>query len=169
MTNSQNIVIDTEDLLQSILTKAQNPREKSYDDAPEECVEMVKSLIETCPEFDHIKSAKIKYLFKIGSWSKVGECSKASGKWRHLTDFDFVVMFHKESWDVFTVEQRNALIHHELSHIGRKDNENWFIIPHDIEEFLATYKRYGAWNGVLQMFVSIANAQFVPQGNDGQE
>lgn len=164
---SQNMIINTEELLQSILTKAQNPREKSYDDASEECIEMVKNLIETCPEFDHIKSAKIKYLFKIGTWSKNGECSKASGKWRHLTDFDFVIILHKDTWDNFSIEQRNALIHHELSHIGRKDNENWYIIPHDVEEFLSTYKRYGAWNGTLQMFVSITNAQFVSPQNNG--
>ena len=163
MTGAPNIIINTEDLLQSILTKAKNPREKSYDDAPEECIKMVESLIDTCPEFDHVKSAKIKYLFKIGTWTKSGECSKASGRWRYLTDFDFVIMFHKESWDAFSIEQRMALIHHELSHIGRKDNENWFIIPHDFEEFLTTYKRYGAWNGTLQMMVQITNDQLMVQ------
>ena len=164
MTGIPNIIIDTEDLLQSILTKAKSPREKSYDDAPEDCIKMIQNLIDTCPEFDHVKSAKIKYLFKVGTWTKVGECSKASGRWRYLTDFDFVIMFHKESWDTFTVEQKMALIHHELSHIGRKDNENWFIIPPDFKEFLTTYKRYGAWNGTLQMMVQITNDRLLQDG-----
>jgi hypothetical protein len=156
---TQDIIINTEELLQSILTKVQNPREKSYVDASEECIKMAEGLIETCPELDHVKSAKNKYLFKLGTWVKAGECSKASGKWRHLTDFDFVIVFHKDTWDASTIEQRYALIHHELSHIGRKDSENWYIIPHDVEEFLSTYKRYGAWNGSLQMLVSIINDQ----------
>jgi len=158
-----NIIINTEDLLQSILTKAKSPREKSYEDAPEECIKMVENTIETCSEFDHVKSAKIKFLFKIGNWTKAGECSKASGKWRHLTDFDFVIMFHRESWDVFSIEQKMALIHHELSHIGRKDSNNWFIIPHDVEEFLSTYKRFGAWNGALQMMAQITSNLLLTQ------
>lgn len=149
-----NLVINTDDLLNSILHKSQNAREKSYEDASEECIKMVVAAINTYPEFDHVKAAKIKYLFKLGNWAKIGECSKASGKWRHLTDFDYVIMFHKDSWEVFTLEQRQALIHHELSHISR-NNEKWGIAVHDVEEFLSTFKRFGAWSGSLQMVEQI--------------
>jgi hypothetical protein len=159
------LILNPDELLSSILQKATTKREGSYEDATEDVMNVVTRLINSCPELDKVKAAKIKYLMKTGSWSKLGECAKTSGKWRHLTEFDFVVVLHKESWTVLSNHQREALIHHELGHVGFCDDK-WVIVKHDVEEFLTTFKRYGAWSANLQVMRDIVAA---PQNEGGME
>ena len=151
---SDEIMFNADDLLQSILTKSARKKDGSFEDASEDLLDVAERLINTLPEFNHVQPAKIKYLFKTGNWTKIGECAKTSGKWRHLTEFDFVIVIHKETWEAFAELQREALMHHEISHIGRAEDK-WVIVRHDVEEFLITFKRYGAWHGPLQALKSI--------------
>ena len=165
--SSDSPIIDAQNLLDQILKKATSKgKEKSYEDAPIDVVRLVERLINTLPEFDHAKAAKLKILFRLGDWTKMGECSKTSGKWRHLTDYDFVIVFHKETWDILEPLQKEALAHHEIMHIGYSD-EKWCIIKHDVEEFHVTVKRYGAWCGSLQLMQDIIREKAVENADAG--
>ncbi len=162
----KEIVLDTDALLASILKKATMKRERVFEDATPDVVDFSTKLINESPELDKSKAAKVKYLFRSGSWSKWGECARTTGKWRHLTDYDFVITLHKDTWDTLSEHQRNALLHHELSHIDRAE-EKWTLARHDIEEFLTTFKRFGAWHGNLQMMVQAdTNSKLLACGSE---
>ena len=70
---------------------------------------------------------------------------------------DFLILLNRNWWRIATPIQREALLFHELYHCAQAvgaDGELrftdagmpvWAIRPHDIEEFGAVVRRYGAW------------------------
>ena len=107
---------------------------------------------------------KVVYLLRVGPWNegermKLGQCSKATGKWKYLTNVDFVIVLNKDFWTAFP-ESREALLLHELLHIDGQmvkyagvERWKWYVRKHDIEEFATVVKEYGAWNERLLNFV----------------
>jgi len=130
-----------------------------YIDAPE--VEAVaKEIINSLPLIDGINEAKIKYLFLLKKHSEyAGKIQKPGGVWRFLSDYDYVVLVHKPSWDRFNERQRKALIYHELSHItyktDKEEKKHWKLRKHDIEEFIDVIREFGAWNPELNQLKEI--------------
>lgn len=128
-----------------------------YIDAPE-VKEIAEKLI---PEFkDLIDLPSIKYLIKISDNSKYsGQIFKATGKWKYLTNFDYIIEVWYGFWMNATPSQKEALVYHELKHIRGKENDEgemiWSIMEHDLEEFIDVAKKYGTWNPAL---VDIKNA-----------
>ncbi len=78
---------------------------------------------------------------------------------------DYILLLDNDWWSEASDREREALIHHELMHcmIGldkegdqRFDDEGnpvWDIRAHDLEEFNATVRRYGAWLGDIREFM----------------
>jgi hypothetical protein len=151
---AKDLIFNTDMLLETILKKSVVKREKAYEDASPMIEEMTQKIIAKCAELDVSKAAKVKYLFRLGSWSHSGDCAKTTGKWRHLTAYDFVICLHKETWDILTDHQKEALLHHELSHVGHVEDK-WIVVKHDVEEFLTTFKRYGSWTPNLKILEDI--------------
>jgi hypothetical protein len=105
-----------------------------------------------------LSTPKIKYLMMFADRSSyLGKCSKAAGKWRHLTGIDYVVEVWATFWDSAEDDAKEALIYHELKHITSKvDSQGglkWGIRKHDIEEFLDVAEKYGAWDKSIKCFV----------------
>lgn len=82
---------------------------------------------------------------------------------------DFLIMLDKEFWDEADELTREALVFHELLHCEQatdqfgapKFNKEtgqpiWRIRGHDIEEFNAVVRRYGAWSPDIASFISAA-------------
>ena len=81
---------------------------------------------------------------------------------------DFLIILDREFWLSATRRQREILVYHELTHcIHKKDmfgdplyDENerprWGLRGHDVEEFTAVVRRYGAWNPDLAAFFEAA-------------
>ena len=87
--------------------------------------------------------------------SYFGKCSKATGKWKHLTGMDYVVEVWDGFWKTATQIQKQALLYHELSHIDYKEDKDtgeitWKIKRHDVEEFFDVVKNYGIWDSKLK-------------------
>ena len=106
-------------------------------------------------EFKELKSfPAIKYLMKVSDSSQYsGKISKATGKWKYLTNYDYIIEVWDGFWTQATNTQKEALIYHELKHIACKENDDatltWNIREHDSEEFVDVVKKYGAWNPAL--------------------
>lgn len=78
---------------------------------------------------------------------------------------DFIMILDAPWWADATPLQREALVYHELCHcIHARDKEGelkfndaglpvWGLIGHDIEEFRAVVKRYGAWAPDIESFI----------------
>lgn len=81
---------------------------------------------------------------------------------------DYVMILEAEWWMEATPKAREALVYHELCHCHHavdKDGEKrfteeglpiWDIQGHDIEEFNAVVRRYGAWKADIKAFLDAA-------------
>lgn len=79
---------------------------------------------------------------------------------------DFVMLLDAVWWDQAPAEQRRALVYHELLHAMHATDRDgglkftpegkpvWAIRDHDISEFNAVVRRFGAWSPDVQSFVS---------------
>lgn len=90
-----------------------------------------------------------------------GKCSRATGKWRYLTNVDFVVEVFNYFWKNADIRAKEALIFHELLHVDISEKDDGAIVfgikKHDIEEFVAVSQYYGAWNEDLKKFIEVIN------------
>lgn len=78
----------------------------------------------------------------------IAKVSKASPLWRELADTDLVIAVRQTFWDAFDDVQRQAVLHHELTHIevdepGADGIPKVSLRPHDVEDFNATMRRFG--------------------------
>ena len=64
----------------------------------------------------------------------------------------FVIEVGRPAWDELDADGRIALVLHELCHFGVSDSGGLEILPHDVEEFTAVVKVFGAWRPELHVF-----------------
>jgi putative metallopeptidase len=112
----------------------------------------------------HLEYAAIILIWKSG-WKPDkdgrliwGECKKASDFDKALVNFDFAILLNGDIWPRMPDKQKEALLDHELCHaMGEYDEEKdeweWRIRKHDIEEFNCIVERYGAWNKNAEEFL----------------
>jgi hypothetical protein len=66
-------------------------------------------------------------------------------------------------WNGATVEQRNALVDHELCHVQLTDGDHLvYFIGHDIEEFADVVKRHGEWNSDIRRMKDVFEQKYLP-------
>ncbi|HHV61127.1 MAG TPA: hypothetical protein GXX51_00575 [Firmicutes bacterium] len=134
----------------------------SFSEAPE-VQEIAEKLIEEY--HDHLKQARIKYLFRSGNWTAGcktiwAKATKLSAQQTYLTGFDFVITVNRDIWAKLTVEAREALVDHELSHcscdydpLGRPI---WRTQGHEVEDFADVIRRHGLWSVELEALMRAA-------------
>ena len=129
---------------------------KNYEEALE-VEEIAKELIEKYPEnFDeNITWPKIAYVFNLREkCSYFGQIQLPGGAWEFMLHCNFVMVIHKESWDTFSSNQKQALVFHELKHVAHKNDRDgnvlWRLCKHDIEEFLDVVAIFGDWTESLK-------------------
>lgn len=102
---------------------------------------------------------KIKFLIlQKDNSNYVGKCSLATGKWRYLIDYDFIIEVWDGYFDSASDHEREALLHHELMHITFREKDGiikWKTRRHDLEEFQDTAHMYGLWSSSLKAFAKI--------------
>jgi hypothetical protein len=107
---------------------------------------------------EHLVNARLAYLFKesmkLGpDRIKLGTAQRAAAQLEYLSDHDFVLTFNHEAWRTLSMEQRIALVDHELCHCGCDLEKSRFgIMHHDVEEFGAVIRRWGLWKPDLANF-----------------
>lgn len=81
---------------------------------------------------------------------------------------DFLIILEHDYWEAADEKTREILIFHELCHcIHKRDKDGdprydedgrpcWGIIAHDVEEFNATVRRYGAYSDDIKAFIEAA-------------
>lgn len=123
----------------------------------------------------HLASARIGYLFREkaarkkvtldGSIERVtqGQAGRVgSKKYEILCEKDFIIEIAADEWNAATGAMRRYIVDHELSHCGgEEDPENggemiWFMLPHDIEEFIGVVERNGLQREVVRDFYRAA-------------
>jgi hypothetical protein len=151
-------------------------------------------VIERIASREHLKDAMVGYLFRSHEVSSKGKIEAATahlasqlitgggGKyWNNMLQLkiieicgsqpDFIILIDQHIWAGLDLEQRVALIHHELMHCEQERDEfgapkfskltgqpMWRIQGHDIEEFSEVVAMHGVWNQELAEFVTAAIA-----------
>lgn len=128
-----------------------------FSDAPEVEMQARKLIAE---HHKHLAAAKIRYLFREGSWivqgaERWGTAEKCSAKIKHMTGHDFIITINEDVWKLLEPSQRKAVVDHELSHCGSGDN-GWCFWPHDLEDFVSVVRRNGLWQEGVKKYAEAA-------------
>lgn len=150
--------------------------------AAKEVEEIAGRLIsEHYDELNFNAEVEIVYRFETPTREKngkaiLGECRKVSGlnSYLYRTGIDatpeakpfFLILISEDAWRVLNQHQREALVDHELAHVGAdiddKGNTVFSIKPHDIEEFRDVVARHGMYLADIEKFIDAARIHFDP-------
>lgn len=123
----------------------------------EEYSEIAHDLIESEDTLKYIKDSQATIIYLGSDREKksrgrviFGECERIPDKYKWAVPCDFTITLYEPNIERFTEEQLRVLILHELLHVGIEQDgneEQYFVIPHDIEDFRLILERYGMeWN-----------------------
>ena len=107
--------------------------------------DIAKRLIRTLPEFSDLLEAEPRIAY-LSSWEMkiknrkivFAECCKVDEKYKWCCHYDFFIVVYEPNVEGFSEQQTETLIRHELHHVGidyKDDGLNYFVRPHDVEEF----------------------------------
>lgn len=112
-----------------------------------------RHLIRTEPVLEYIKNSQVRIAFLASDQEMIkngryvfGQCEKVPSKYSWIVPYDFTITVFEPNVERFTTEQIRILMLHELLHIGIDidgNEEQYRIVPHDIEEFNTIINRYG--------------------------
>jgi hypothetical protein len=102
----------------------------------------------------HLLDARIGFMYRSeaaqsGNKLILGKARKVRAEQQVFIAFDFVIWIARKEFYASTLEQREALVDHELCHCGGEYGD-WKIKKHDVEEFLAIIVRHGLWEQKLE-------------------
>jgi hypothetical protein len=133
--------------------------------------DLADRLIDDFPELSHLLDIPISYLWKRkGGASQgnpnLGKCTALSGAARYFGKHDFLVWLAADHVRdaALTPAQREALLYHQLRHIGEVLDENETsptygetkikLIGHDFEGFWSELQQFGPWSAELRTTVN---------------
>lgn len=132
---------------------------EDYYEAPD-LEALAQHVAEKHPRFRVLADLEILYRWKRSGGKstrskKLGACAKISGLFHFETRADFVIWLaadHCRSLEL-TRHQVEALLVHELCHIGADEKGKLGTIGHDVEEFGFVVEHYGLWKRDVLDFV----------------
>ncbi len=133
------------------------PEEKTFLEAPQPEA-IGKVLVDSIHQ--HLHAAEIGYLFREKMTdrdrTRLAQASRVTGKLAHYSNLDLLIEVNWEQWRILPDARRIALIDHELCHFAKdadnKGNTVYKVVAHDLEEFNAIARRWGAWKRDLHRF-----------------
>jgi hypothetical protein len=128
-----------------------------WSEASSEVIDLAQELIHSF--HSDLLDARIGFLFRSSPGksqgflvhakvTKVNFVIQALFETKGVDALDYFIWIAEESYALFSLEQRKALIDHQLCHCIHTD-KGFSIVDHDFEEFSAIIERYGFWNGSL--------------------
>lgn len=107
----------------------------------------------------HLEGFEVAYLWDHGDPPRNGKPC-AWGKARLVPRWvqpmvlaDGCITIMSKVWLVLSDRQRDALLMHELLHLGQNEDSGLLeVVPHDVEEFGYVASTYGAWRSSLEAF-----------------
>ena len=116
-------------------------------------MEISNNLVKTEKSLAYILDSTVQYIVlgsdreKKGKGKTIyGECEKIPDKYKWIIPYDFTITIFEPNVERFTEEQMRILLLHELMHIGIESDgneEKYFIVPHDVEDFKEILNKYG--------------------------
>jgi hypothetical protein len=109
-------------------------------------MKMARHILKTFnEEFEGVSINDIQICWRISKhWRYAGQVRRITGANRMFTNKMFVLILFKPFWDENSRAKRALLLYHELKHIYKKDNGQYSLRRHDIEDFLDIVRKYGS-------------------------
>lgn len=121
----------------------------------EHYAEIGKELIESEPELEEIRYSEATIVYLSSEHEKtsdgkavLGQCEKIQEKYKWAIPCDFTITLFEPNIEDLSDEQIRVVIFHELLHVGIRVNnetgeEDYYIKPHDVEDFRLLIDRFG--------------------------
>lgn len=110
-------------------------------------------LIKTEKDLKYIRESRATIVFLSSEHEKkevgkiiFGQCERVPDKYKWAIPADFTITVFEPNVERFTDDQIRILLLHELLHVGIKvdgNEEKYYIVPHDVEDFRLILDRYG--------------------------
>jgi predicted metallopeptidase len=125
-----------------------------------EVEEVAKRLIEQHRFlFAHLSELKLIYLLRQvegeieeKTIDALAKAVKAPALWRDTFGVDAAIWVDRRWWVKFTEAEREAVVLHELLHVGVNDKGRAKMLDHDVEEFGMVVRLYGPWRPDVALF-----------------
>lgn len=130
----------------------------------EEVAGIAMRLIREHPRFAHLDPVRnpahrVGFALQLGKKPEgrggihvLAKAVKAPALWQWLSEFDAVVWANGMAWVLLSEGQREALIAHELCHLGENEKGGIEMLEHDVEEFAWVARKFGQWHPGLEQF-----------------
>lgn len=115
--------------------------------------EMAHQLINKDRDLEYIANSKVEFIVlesdkapKGATKKTCGRCVKVNEEDKWAIKADFLIIIYPRNIKEFTDKGFETLVKHELQHIGIKkndDKEEYFIRPHDVEDFRNIIEEHG--------------------------
>ena len=135
---------------------------RNYEKVSENVLSIIRDTIKNNPEDldPNITRAKIISLFVLAKKCDFsGKMEKATGVWKYLSDFNYVLLLFKPTWMDLTEDSKHALVLHELMHVksteDKDENIHWQVRKHDIELFICVVRKFGFWSPQLKVLETL--------------
>lgn len=120
----------------------------------EHYAEIGKALIDSEPSLADIKDSEATIVYLSSEHEKtsdgkavLGQCEKIQDKYKWAIPCDFTITLFEPNIEDLTEEQIRIVILHELLHVGiridKDGEEEYYVKPHDVEDFRMLIERYG--------------------------
>ena len=120
----------------------------------EHYAEIGAELIESEPELEEIRNSEATIIYLSSEHEKMakgkiilGQCERIQEKYKWAIPCDFTITLFEPNIEGLSEEQIRIVILHELLHVGIRLNnegeEEYYVKPHDIEDFRLLIDRYG--------------------------
>lgn len=124
----------------------------TWSEVPQTVLDLASGIIEE--HHPDLLDARIGFIFRSevqvsGGKETWGQAQKVSDKMKVYMDFDFLIWVARDIWVSLSLNQKKALLDHELCHC-LYDEGKASMRPHDIEEFTEIVDRYGLWRLELE-------------------
>lgn len=112
--------------------------------------------------FDHLRNFNRLLLFKKGTPPKkdegesfihtIARAFKAPALWADVSGYHAGFWVWEWWWEKCDQAKREALVMHELLHIGMAPNGSPRMEKHDVEDFALVVRHYGRWSEGVQLY-----------------
>lgn len=121
----------------------------------EHYAEIGRELIESEPELEDIRFSEATICYLSSEHEKtadgkavLGQCEKIQEKYKWAIPCDFTITLFEPNIEDLSEEQIRIVILHELLHVGIRVNnetgeEDYYVKPHDVEDFRYLIDNYG--------------------------
>lgn len=110
-------------------------------------------LIASDPLLEKVRGSRVRIAYLSSDREKtskrravLADCEKVPERYAWTCPYDFVVTVYEPNAERLTDEQLRILLLHELMHVGIEEDgndERYYSVPHDVEDFRALLERYG--------------------------